>query len=655
MKKYFALKIKAVVLMILLAVSLSVHGQTYNLTIENDVQVSDRILEFDLFLRNTSATIPLELSGVQAGILVNPDIYNGGTITVSILPGTSQLDAGMMPTSVVWSQSQNTIKLTPKAPPGAGNGTILAVSSPGLRVCRLQITNSEPFGRYAANLTFNFTTVPYPTKVSAYIDGINTLLESNAGNCFSNASNQVLNNVVIPVITGNNSVCQGSTGNLYTTQPGMTNYIWTVSAGGKITAGGTSTSNSVTVTWVSSGNQTVSVNFSSLGGPAPTPTVFAVTVNQALTAGVSIVASPSGPICAGTPVTFTATPVNGGTPAYQWYKGSTAIPGATGATYTSSSLSSGSVITVKMTSSLTCVTGSPATSNAITVVIKSCDVKLKLKTEVTHIHCSGEIPGAIDLIVSGGTPPYQYNWSNGARTEDLSNITRPGVYSVIVKDSKGLTAKEYAIVLIINNPVAIIIPPFYRYPVCGSSNSNILSSVVIGYGPISYKWTVSGQGWSIVGSDAKKDVRFIASGKPATFTLKVVDAFGCEDYTTFVMNGCRSKQVFSIASDEINDITNEGEKDLNQKVTFSDLDVRIYPNPFAELVKFEIGVLSDSHVKIEIFNQSGSLIKVILDENLLRGDLRTAEFDATGYLHSVYIYRITSNGSGRTGTIMKAK
>ena len=32
-----------------------------------------------------------------------------------------------------------------------------------------------------------------------------------------------------------------STGNVYTTTAGMTNYTWTVSAGGTITAGGTST------------------------------------------------------------------------------------------------------------------------------------------------------------------------------------------------------------------------------------------------------------------------------------------------------------------------------------------------------------------------------------------------------------------------------
>ncbi len=69
-----------------------------------------------------------------------------------------------------------------------------------------------------------------------------------------------------PVITGPGSVCANTAGNVYTTQPSMTNYIWTVSPGGIITAGGTVTSNSITVKWNTAGTQTVKVNFTNSNG-----------------------------------------------------------------------------------------------------------------------------------------------------------------------------------------------------------------------------------------------------------------------------------------------------------------------------------------------------------------------------------------------------
>jgi|GEM_PF-1209281 len=65
----------------------------------------------------------------------------------------------------------------------------------------------------------------------------------------------------VPTITPTvNPVCFGTAGVIFTTEPGMTSYTWAVK-GGLVTAGGTSTNNTVTVTWNGSGPYSVSVNW----------------------------------------------------------------------------------------------------------------------------------------------------------------------------------------------------------------------------------------------------------------------------------------------------------------------------------------------------------------------------------------------------------
>ena len=84
---------------------------------------------------------------------------------------------------------------------------------------------------------------------------------------------------------------------------------------------------------------------------------------------VSITANPSGPICSSTNVTFTATPTNPGTtPIYQWKKNGTNV-GTNITTYSNNSLISGDQITCRLTSSVSCATGNPATSNIITMTV----------------------------------------------------------------------------------------------------------------------------------------------------------------------------------------------------------------------------------------------------------------------------------------------
>ena len=52
-------------------------------------------------------------------------------------------------------------------------------------------------------------------------------------------------------------------------------------------------------------------------------------------------------------------------------------------------------------------------------------------TSISNVSCNGGSNGAIDLTVTGGRPAYTYDWSNGAATQDISNLTA-GTYTVTI-------------------------------------------------------------------------------------------------------------------------------------------------------------------------------------------------------------------------------
>ncbi|NVO21591.1 MAG: hypothetical protein HXX13_17955 [Bacteroidetes bacterium] len=167
---------------------------TFGFILANDQQTSDRTLEFDLLLEDMDAADVFELGSAQAAITLNPAILNGGTVTASIVPDSSGLNVSQAPAFISFVSAGNCIRLVTKAPPGAGNGTVLSVNSAApTRLCRVRLTNTVAFGQAQPNLAFTFATRPYPTRISQYINQVNTALLTDVANCYSNCDNNVLN------------------------------------------------------------------------------------------------------------------------------------------------------------------------------------------------------------------------------------------------------------------------------------------------------------------------------------------------------------------------------------------------------------------------------------------------------------------------------
>lgn len=68
-------------------------------------------------------------------------------------------------------------------------------------------------------------------------------------------------------------------------------------------------------------------------------------------------------------------------------------------------------------------------------------------TSITYVSCPGYNDGAIDITVSGGSPPYTFAWSNGSFDEDISNLVA-GTYAVDIADANNCTTSLSNIVVI---------------------------------------------------------------------------------------------------------------------------------------------------------------------------------------------------------------
>ncbi len=134
-----------------------------------------------------------------------------------------------------------------------------------------------PFGAFiTAGANTNTITVAFPNP--SYSGNIYVYGVGCAGN--GSPSNMVVNvnAAATPTITGPATTCAGSPGSVYTTQAGMTNYVWTVTSGGTITSG--AGTNSINVTWNTPGTQCVTVNYNNAAGcPGLSPASFCTTVN----------------------------------------------------------------------------------------------------------------------------------------------------------------------------------------------------------------------------------------------------------------------------------------------------------------------------------------------------------------------------------------
>lgn len=135
----------------------------------------------------------------------------------------------------------------------------------------------------------------------------------------------------------------------------------------------------------------------------------------------------------------------------------------------------------------------------------------------TDVSCPGSADGSASVSINGGTAPFTYDWSNGADTPQIDNLS-PGTYTVTVTGALGCVGEAS---VTIGEPTALLLQTSSIDATCaGSADGQASVMVSGGTPPYSYNWS-SGS------------VQPTANGLTAgTYTVTVTDANGCDETAT---------------------------------------------------------------------------------------------------------------------------
>lgn len=194
--------------------------------------------------------------------------------------------------------------------------------------------------------------------------------------------------------------------------------------------------------------------------------------------------------------TATVTPSGGTLPySYSWNNGQT--------TATAQNLGPGTY-NVTVTDANGCTT-----TNSAAVGIAP---GMQLQGNSSDVTCFGDNDGSVGIVVTGGTAPYSYAWSNGASTSQLSNLG-PGNYSVTVTDANSCTVTQSLVVV---EPALLVATATSTDILCfGQITGTASVTAVGGIAPRSFQWS-TGPGLQTIGP--------LAAG---TYSVTATDANGC--------------------------------------------------------------------------------------------------------------------------------
>lgn len=380
-----------------------------------------------------------------------------------------------------------------------------------------QVTASQGTLTYAWSNTASTSTITVdPTSTTTYT----VTVTATAGGCTATATKSqevTVHDLPTDGITSNSEMCVSTSealSELTLTGPtGMTNYTWTAT-GATVVSGGTTSDNTITVSYASTGSKTVTLTYTDDNGCSPASSASkSITVNAAPTVAVS--AYNGCPNQSSYDVTATVT--NGATPyTYSW-------TGATGTDENATITRVGTTDcghTYNYSVAATDDNGCKKTgSNSFTVNDETNPTLALTMTNqmLTSTNCVFTVP---DLTTSTyiqtatdncGTPTLSQSVAAGTPITENTTVT------ITLTDGCGNTDAK-SILLKVPDPITASISKTDALCYDGTTGTATVSNVAGGNGTYTYKWSTSPQQTTATATDLHA----------GSYTATVTDGNGCE-------------------------------------------------------------------------------------------------------------------------------
>ncbi|HWB62355.1 MAG TPA: T9SS type A sorting domain-containing protein, partial [Chitinophagales bacterium] len=231
-------------------------------------------------------------------------------------------------------------------------------------------------------------------------------------------------------------------------------------------------------------------------------------------------------------------------------------------------------------------------------------------TSSTDVGCNGQSTGGITVSVSGGTSPYTPNWSNGANTDTLSQLSA-GTYTLTVTDANGCST---TLSDGIAEPQPLTDSVTSTNATQGASDGTATATPTGGTAAYHYAWSNGATTQTITGLNA------------GVYYVTITDAHGCnvtDSAIVHLING-------------IEDI----------KGNFS---VNLYPNPTKDLIYIDVMLKTSTDLDIEIYNVNGQLINTV-DRKQISSTVFTLDFSTEA--EGVYFAKIRLGNTNITKRIV---